>query len=217
MHRIRPISVVIIVGIGLSGASAAHADDLSQYLKVIQKVSAEGAGNREAAAAWRKLAQADVSSLPVVLAALDDANPLAANWLRSAAEAIADRELKNTGKLPAAALEKFVLDASHDPRGRRLAFDLLTRVDATAADRLVPGMLNDPSVEFRAMPLQRLLDEAAPLESANSPDAAQKIYLQALQGARDLDQVEALVKHLAALGQTVDLPKTFWICPWIGS
>ena len=47
---------------------------------------------------------------------------------------------------PLAALERFVLDLDGDPRARRFAFEWIRRVDETATDRLIPGMLDDPGV-----------------------------------------------------------------------
>src|SRR5712691_6138270 len=97
------------------------ADDIAPEIRVIRAVAAEGRGNKEATLALRKLARQPARALPAILAALDGANPIAANYLRSAVETIAQREIEDGGKLPAAELEKFVRDTRHDPRGRRLA------------------------------------------------------------------------------------------------
>ena len=190
-------------------AGTARAVELAAPLKAIQAVDREGDGHQEALAAWRQLVEADAAQLPEILAAMDGANPLAANWLRGAVEAIADRELRNTGKLPAEELEKFVLDTSHAPRARRLAFEWLTRVDDTAPDRLVPGLLNDPSVEFRRDAVARLLDEADPLYEAQDFAAAQPLYEKALGGARDQDQIDMIAARLKGMGAEVDLSTHF--------
>ena len=91
---------------------------------------------------------------------MDQANPLAENWLRGAFEAIADRNLKAGRRCPRQELEQFALDRTHAPQSRKLAFDWLVRIDPTATDRLVPGMLDDPSPEFRREAVQRLIDAA---------------------------------------------------------
>jgi len=196
-----------------ASACRAEADDLAPHLTTILAVGKEGRGHREAATAWKKLAQADAAALPAVLAALDDANPLAANWLRCAAETIADRHLSRGQKLPADELEKFLLDVRHNPRVRRLALELLTKADRTAPDRLIPGMLDDPGTEFRRDAVQRLLDQAAQLNEAGSSFAATgdavSIYLKALSGAREQDQTETIVRALDRLGHPVDLPEHF--------
>lgn len=187
----------------------AAADEVAPLLKTILAVGKEGRGHREAALAWRKLTMADGAALPAILVALDEANPLAANWLRSAAETIADRQLDRGCTLPADALEKFVLNVRHNPRVRRFAFELLVKADSTAPDRLIPGMLDDPGAEFRRDAVQRLLDEAARLNASDATGDARQIYLKALGGAREQDQTEAIVRALEGLGQKVNLPEHF--------
>lgn len=186
-----------------------EAADVALNLKTIKSVGAEAKGNAAASQAWNELARADAKSLPQILVALDDASPLAANWIRSAVETIADRELNAKRPLPVADLEKYLADTSHDPRGRRLAFELLTRIDPKTPDRLLPGMLNDPSVEIRRDAVARLLKQAGELFDGDKKTDAKPVYQQALAAARDDDQVQAAVKRLSELGQTVDLPRHF--------
>src|SRR4029077_18208292 len=152
-------------------AGTAPAADLDRNLATIRAVESEGRGNKEALIAWRALARCRAQDLPAILQAFDGANPLAVNYLRSMAETIAQKELEQKGQLPAAEIEKFVLDTNHDPHGRRLAFELLAKVDTTAADRLIPGMLNDPSVEFRRDAVARLIDEGTKLLTAEKAAA----------------------------------------------
>lgn len=186
-----------------------EAGDIASNLKTIKSVGSEAKGNADANRAWSELARADANSLPQILVALDDASPLAANWIRSAVETIADRELNAKRPLPVADLEKYLADTSHDPRGRRLAFELLTRVDPKTPDRLLPGMLNDPSVEIRRDAVARLLKQAGEFFDGDKKDDATPVYQRALAAARDDDQVQAAVKRLSELGQTVDLPRHF--------
>jgi hypothetical protein len=129
-------------------------------------------------------------------------------------DAICERQLQSGGKLPEAALQEFVLDTSHAPRARRLAFEWLSRVDETAPDRLVPKFLHDPSVEFRRDAVARLLEQARLLDQSDA-QAAAKLYQQALAGARDQDQVDAIAKRLRELGLPVDLPAHYgFIMRW---
>jgi hypothetical protein len=192
-----------------SSTGLGAAADIAPETRAIRAVEAEGRGNKEATLAWRKLAREPARALPEILAALDGANPIAANYLRSAVETIAQRELDDGGKLPAAELEKFVRDTHHDPRGRRLAYELLAGVDPSAPNRIIPGMLNDPSVEFRRDAVARLLAEAPRQLAAGRQDEARRSLARALSGARDDDQVQAIKKQLEALGEKVDLPQHF--------
>lgn len=205
MRRCITIGTLALLAI----ASSAAAADLAPLLTTIRAVGPNGAGNREAAAAWQTLSRADAAELPVILAALDQANPLAADWLRTAVDAIAERTLQQGGKLPTAELEQFVRQRGHDPRARRLAYEWLVRVDAAAPARLLPGMLDDPSVELRRDAVAKLIDEAAAAAKAGQTAQAATIYQQALTAARDLDQIRLLSQRLRGLGQTVDLPRQF--------
>src|SRR5262249_34413326 len=183
---------LLFVALATTVAQAAPPDDLPKNLHTIRAVAAEGDGNKEAGVAWRAPVKSRAPDPPQILAAFDEANPLAVNYLRSAVETIAQRELDNGGKLPADDLEKFIGDTKHDPRARRLAYELLAGVDPTAADRIIPGLLNDPSVEFRRDAVARLLEQAPKQLATGDKDAARKLLVEALSEARDEDQVKAV-------------------------
>jgi hypothetical protein len=209
MHRRMKLTLFLVVGLHVAVARAAPPEELAASLRTIRAVAAEGSGSREAGLAWREVVKNRAQALPEILAAFDDANPLAVNYLRSAVETIAQRETDKGGKLPAEALEKFVRDTKRDPRGRRLAYELLASVDPSAPDRLIPGMLNDPGVEFRRDSVARLVEQASTRLAADEKDGARTLLAEALSGARDEDQVQAIKKQLVGLGEKVDLPRHF--------
>ncbi|MBI3416322.1 MAG: hypothetical protein HY043_13590 [Verrucomicrobia bacterium] len=188
---------------------SAPASGLSEPIQIIRAVGSEGRGNDEATRVWKQLAGADASQLIEILSALDGANDFAANWLRSAVDAIAARETAAHRALSLADLGKFLLDTRHEPRARRLVFELIARADATAAEKLLPGMLNDPSLELRHDAVQKVIDQAAQLFEAGNKPGATLLYQQSLAFARDVDQVDLVAKKLKDLGQPVDLPKHF--------
>jgi len=185
------------------------AAELEPLLSALQSVGPQGAGSRQAADAWNELVKADVAQLPVILGALDGAGPLAANWIRAAVDAIAEQKLNRGGKLPADKLEQFVLDTKHAPRARRLAYEWLLRVDPKACDRLLPGALDDPSLEMRRDAVARLIDRAVKTAEKGQAADVVPIYHRALGAARDLDQIKLLTQRLRKLGQKVDLPRHF--------
>ena len=182
--------------------TAAQAADLSASIKTIRAVGPEGQGNAAAAKAWQSLAKAEASALPQILTAMDGANPLAANWLRAAVDTIAAREKK----LPIDALQKFLADTSHNPRARRLTFELIQKSNSKLAAKLIPSLINDPSVELRREAVAQVLDAG---KIANQPAIAVKEYRKALDAARDIDQIKAATKALRDLKQEVDLPRHF--------
>ena len=195
--------------------SHARAAELSRPLAAIAGVGAEGAGHQEAIAAWKVVVAADPAQLGEILAALDTANPLAANWLHAAIDAIAERALDSNDASTAARLESFLRDVKHTPRARRLAFDWLCRFEPTASDRLVPTFVDDPSTELRREAISRLMDDAATAARGDELAAASALYQQAFTAARDLDQIKTCQEELKKLGVTVDLPRHFgFIVTW---
>ncbi|QDU36316.1 hypothetical protein Mal4_06010 [Maioricimonas rarisocia] len=186
-------------------ASAAETD---QLIATIQQVGQRGEGHEQASAAVRELSESDPAALRDILVALDSAGPLSANWLRGAFEAVAQRALENDA-LPAETLEAYVLDRSHEPRARRMAYEWLLKADPSAEDRLIPEMLEDPSGEMRRDAVARLITAAEQFLEDGEDVKAKTTYRQALKGAVDDDQVKAIVKPLKELGETVDLQRHF--------
>jgi hypothetical protein len=198
------ITVLIMI---LSLPAAFAAESLQPLLKTLQAVGSEGAGQKEAAEAWQRLAQADAAQLPTIIAGLDNAGPLAANWIATAVDAIADRQLQRGGKLPEAELERLVLDTRHAPKTRALAYQWLSRVDASAPRRLLSGMLNDASGELRRDSIEQFIEETDALAAAGKTGEATARFREALNAARDVDQISLLAGRLRKLGQTVDLAR----------
>ena len=169
-------------------------------------------GNQtQLAAAWRESAAANVKQLPAILAAMDDAAPLAANWIAAAAQAVAERTGQPGIELPRADLEVFLNDRRHAPRARRLAYEILLVGDATLADRVLPTLLDDPSLELRRDAVARVLAEADRSANAQPQDRVRAIsqYQIVLNSARDTDQIKRAVEQLRRFGQTVDLARHF--------
>ncbi len=186
-------------------AAEIRSEDIQESLEAVRAVEREGQGHAAAAKAWKKLAAAEVEQLPAVLAGIDGANPLAANWVRAAVDSIAERAVQRGQSLPCADLEQFVLDTDHAPKGRRLAYEWLCKGDATAVERLVPGFLHDPGTEFRRDAVARLLGIVKGATDRKDQATARKTLHEALTGARDLDQVKDIAKQLGDLGEKVDL------------
>jgi hypothetical protein len=185
-------------------------DELDPLLAKLRAVGPEAEGHRDAAAAWAQLVeQADAQQLPAILDGLDGANPLAANWIRTAADAVAERALKRDGKLPGEVLTAFVRDTDRNPRGRQLAFDWLRRSDERAAGALIPGLLDDPSLALRREAVRRLTGDAIQVLELSDASQAIQPFRRAFNAARDLDQVEELAKRLRDLGEEVDLSRHF--------
>jgi hypothetical protein len=177
--------------VAMASSSAATDAGLTMSLETLRRVGREGKGNAAATAAWQQVAAASPAAIPSILAAIDGANPLAANWLRLAVDAIAGR----SKSLPLQPLERFLADTSHDPRARRLAWELIRRQAADRAAELIDGMLDDPSVELRYDAVARLIDRA--------------------QAERETQPVTAITAALRKAGEAVDLQRQFgFLADW---
>jgi hypothetical protein len=201
----------------LSGAAAQTGKDTpaTRHIDQILKIGSEGKGNNEASSAWKDLVKLGPDALLPTLAALDQANPAASNWLRTAVNAIAQTELRNKRPLPADRLEAFLKDTRHVPAARRLAYELLTDIDPKTPARLLPGMLNDPSNELRRDAIAAALKDIPELEKKDAKAAVEK--LSALFTlSRDQDQTEDIAKQLLKKGIRVDLTAHFnLITKWV--
>jgi len=199
--------MVVGAATALLSLQSAWAGELDSALAAVERVGPKGAGAEAAASGWKKLAQADASQIPLLLAAIDEDNPLAANWIRSAVETIAQRE---SDDLPADALEQFVKQTDHNPRARRLAYELLLRVDPQAKSRLLPKMLHDPSVELRRDAVAWKMNR-----EFQSREKQIENLRAAFAAAVDDDQVKELAQRLKDLGEQVDLARHYgFVMKW---
>jgi hypothetical protein len=198
-----------LIVLGLASLGQAAAGDFEKSVAALRAVGGEGRGNEAAGRALRQLAKGGADTLPALLAGMDGANPFAANYLRGAVEVIAGNTLAKGGTLPLVELGEFLLNKSHDTKPRALAFELIRRVDASAAEQLIPGFLGDPSVDLRREAVARLLGQAAGLAKAGNKPAAVLLYRQSLDAARDLDQIQTISGALRELGREVNLTRHF--------
>jgi hypothetical protein len=146
-----------------------------------------------------------------ILTGFQKATPEGLNWLRNAFEQIAESLRASRKPLPVDALRAFVLETGNSADARRLAFDTMVSEDGRVAEQLIPGMLNDPSPEFRRDAVELLLQQAGKAEGA----AATELYRRALAGAVHEDQVKTISEALRKAGETVDISRHFgFVTSW---
>lgn len=208
-------TIVAVVAVAVASSAASAGSSLVPLLARVKAVASEGKGNAEAAAAMRELVKQGPEALPEILSAIDDASPLAANWLRSAVDAVADRALLGGKSLPEKKLDAFVRDTKHSGPARRLAYEWLVRIDAGTPDKFLPDMLDDPSAELRRDAVAVVLKEAQEYFEKEQKAAATASYRKALKHARDRDQVQLIAARLKKLDVDVDLTAHFgFITRW---
>lgn len=200
-----PLSLLAAVS-WITTTASAEPVEIGPLLAKLRAVGPKGAGHREAMTAWKSLSTADAEQLSELLAGMDGAGELPCNWICSAAETIAQRQFKQRGKLPVAALERFLGETSHHPRARRVAYELIAKVDSTAEKRLIPTLLDDPSLELRRDAVAQALDAAETFAKAEKKVEATAAYRKAFSASRDLDQIKLAAAALKKLGEKVDLP-----------
>ena len=111
---------LVLTAAVLAAPEPSGRSEITALLGRIQKVGREGAGNVEAAKAWKALVARGEPALLPILSAMNDDDPTAANWLRPAFEAIAEHILQDGKSLPKVKLEKF-LTQHEQPRFRPAA------------------------------------------------------------------------------------------------
>lgn len=181
--------------------------NLQQALALLRQVGPNGKGASDAAQAWQQLSRAEVQQVPELLAGMDGASPLARNWIRAAIDRVLEQARAKKQPFPKEALETFLKETKHSSQGRRLAYELLLEQDATTAERFLPTMLEDPSLELRRDAIARLLEQADKIYQSDNKKDAVPLYQQTLVAARDLDQINPSVRRLRDLGQKVDIAR----------
>jgi hypothetical protein len=210
MHRrFRPGWAAAVALAVLAAAAPAQDADLDKAIATLKAVTKEGAANDAAGPAWKAVVDAGGPAFFPALGAVDDANPTAANWLRSAAGAIAEKE-KKAGKAvaPPAALEAFVMNTARAPSARRFAYEQLAAADPTTPQRLLPKLLNDPQPALRREAIDHGL-KLASLVVSGSGEAEKGAYKRLFGFTREKEQADEVAKKLAALGETANVTEHF--------
>jgi hypothetical protein len=207
MRRLFALAFLIAVVPGLRAA------DIAPLIAQIKSVGAEGAGSGPAAAAWAQLSKLNADAILPIMSAFDDASPRAANWLRSALDAIVERERAAKRALPVPDLEKFLADKRHNGQARRLAYELILAGDPRVEKRMLPTFLDDPSLELRFEAVAKAFEAAKALPKES--DEAKATMRKLVQASRDVDQVEEIAKELDGRGEPIDFIKLYgFITQW---
>jgi hypothetical protein len=198
MPRHLAIAVLLLAAWARPGR-AGEAADLRAALK-------DGPAAPAARAAWDKLVARGPAVLPQLLEAMDTPDTVEANWLRTAFDRIVDRALKEGQAIDADALLAFAKDPRRKGRARRLALDVVERLQPGTSDRLIPGWLDDP--EFRYEAVDFALQYGDALRGGGRPETAgacREIYRLAFTAARDLQQAKRAAARLKDAGVSVSV------------
>ena len=186
--------------------ACAAADEVDDAIQAIARTGSQASGSVAAAAAGKTLTEQDLSILPRLLTAMDTPNIVAANWYRQAYETIVERELdKQAPRIPVQQLKAFVLDSSHQGRVRRLAWDLLDRVDPGYRQLKIPSLLGDR--EFGSDAVEQTMQAAQKMLEQDKQSEAIQLFTVAFNESRLNHQILAAANQLEKLNQPVDIIK----------
>ena len=197
---------IALLCVAVSG-SAAHGDDSdSDLLKHIKAVGAEGTGSPAARTAWDRLVEKGPAVLPRILDAMDTSDTAIANWLRTAFDRIVDRAMKNGGNgINCRALLAFVENPKKQGRARRLALEVVERLQPGTSRKLIGAWLDDPEFRFEAVDLA--LQQADALAKEGKKDQSVAGYRKAFAASRDVQQTRAAAVRLKEGGIQVSVAK----------
>jgi hypothetical protein len=213
-----PVAWLLVAWAINSAALAASPEEnapLQRALKTILAVESGSKVDARISTTWQVVAQAEFDELPLVFAALDKANPLAANWISMALDRIVETQTAGGQPLPVNVLRKTALDAARSLVTRKTAIDLLRRTDAALVESLQSQLLDDPEAELRRPAIEKGINEAKDMADSVSVDKQLNTWQRLLSVARDPDQVKVIASALKDLGREVDLADHFgYLTDW---
>ena len=131
--------------------------DVATSIAALRGTGPGGKGNAQAASAWRELVGHGPAALVPALGAIDDEDPVSANWLRPALDAIVEKA--GTERIPARELELFLEDRKGGRMARACALELIRKKDPATADAFLGKSIDDPSPEIRRQAIAMALDK----------------------------------------------------------
>jgi hypothetical protein len=197
--------IVVVVGMAFLALPAPADDETARAISAIKSISREGKGNDDAGPAWKTIVSKGNAALIPTLEAFDDSNPTAVNWLRTAVDAIADSEKAAGRKLPADKLEAFATNTKFAAAARLQAYELLAAQDSSAKERLLPGFINDTSLDLRHQAIEQELVKVEKAAKPTLKSDLQKLFTY----SREKDQIELIAKKLIDLGVKVNIAEQF--------
>ena len=192
------LAVTVLIAVTFSGRGLASSLDKS--LAALAAVDKDGKGHAAAQQAMRDLSNAPAADLPAILLPSTRRLRLVPTGFATPSRAWPIASSSQKRPLPTAELEAFVRDKSHQPRARRLAYEWLVKVDPSATDRLIPGMLLDPAPDLRRDAVALKIAEAPKVDPKADKDKAVRLYREALSGAIHDDQVKTMCRGARQAG-----------------
>lgn len=197
-----------LFGIGLGNATLLAQPKLPNRdpaLATLLQADRTNVGSEDLQIAWQAVSQWPAGRLGEVLEAVEEANPVSLNWMRSAIDGMMERPEFQT---PTTELVQVVQDTNRKYASRRIAWELLDSADPGLMESITDHLITDPIAAFRRPAIEKQIALANTLEKKSAE--RKKILLEAFQSARDEDQVGSIARVLdLEYGEKPDLAKHF--------
>lgn len=186
-------------------------------IQVLQAVGSEGQGNEAATEAWAAVTGSqDLQLIPQLLEALEDAGPVAKNWISTAVDQLAESADSEKKSELVEVFGSFALDLQRDRFGRELAVSWLDQLEPAIVKTMIAGMVSDPSPALRKRAVQYWIDRADRANESGARSQASLLYRQALTHCRDIEQTLYLKDALEKFDVNVDLIRHFgFLTDWM--
>ena len=177
-----------------------EADYEKNIIRAFTQLDAHGQGNIKAVQAMSWADKLAPKSIPALLQAMNQANPVGDNWIRGAIARIAASSDRAT--FPKASVKAIIQNHDNEGSTRRAAFEILRQHHPSDAEALIPSFLHDREPSLRREAIQVILEDA---ETATPPARSIALFQEGLQHARDVDQIKQASQSLKSRGQDIDL------------
>lgn len=183
------------------------ADDARSIRFAIRMVQTSGDSPDTSAFAYRAakyLGSMDTEAIPTILNAMRSQPLTVVNFLRCAFDDIADQELAAGGKnVDRKALRTIMEDSQHSGYARRLALDLLDRLEPGTTHRFLLSQLGD--IEFSADAVGETLVRATEINNAGDTIGATTLLKTAFSATVEPEQTRIVAAQLKQLGAQADV------------
>lgn len=187
--------------------SAKEETSLNKLTEVLIEIQSKGVGNTEAVEKWESVSKLSSSAVPKLLAAMNQANDLGDNWIRSAVSEILDRD--KTG-FPEKEILAFLKNDRNAGSSRKFAFEIIQDEKPVFAQSLSPSFIDDREPSLRRLAIENLLISA---RASNQPKRAKALYQKVLAKGREVDQIKEASDELEKVGEIIDIQSLMGFLP----
>lgn len=180
---------------------------VSEFISTLTAIQSKGVGNSKAVKDWEAVSTLPSSAIPKLLAAMNKANDLGDNWIRSAVSEILDREKDS---FPEKEILAFLKDKQNTGSSRMFAFEIIQDKKTAFAQSLTPGFIDDPEPSLRRLAIENILLSA---RGSNKPKRAKALYEKVLSKGREVDQIKEASEALEEAGETIDIQSLMGFLP----